>query len=69
MNTPYPELRVDLTQRLRDFADWNKAVERSKQEYRLNPTASCGVTDCERLRAAGRMCSSHAGPNVRRLSA
>lgn len=67
IQTPYPELVTDLTQRLADFAAWNAGIERARREYRINPIASCGVSGCERLRAYGAMCSSHAGPKTRRV--
>jgi hypothetical protein len=66
VNTPYPELTIDVTQRLRDFAAWNAAVEKSRREYRVNPIAACGVSGCPRLRYAGRMCVRHSSVNVRR---
>ncbi len=65
INTPYPELYTDTTATRAAFAEWNAGIQRARQEYRLNPTAACGVSDCDRLRAHGRMCRIHAGPNYR----
>jgi hypothetical protein len=48
-------LDVDLA----ELDAWNAAIRRSRQEYRINPTAACGVTDCDRLRIYGAMCKHH----------
>ena len=66
MNHPYPELVTYTTALLAALTEWNAANEKARREYRRHPFAACGVTDCPRLaRTTGRMCSSHAGPNVR----
>lgn len=41
MRTPYPELTIDVTQRLRDFAEWNLGIQRSRIEYAIHPFANC----------------------------
>lgn len=38
---------------------WNAGIRRSRQEYRINPIAACGIDGCDWLRVHGAMCKHH----------
>jgi hypothetical protein len=62
MTTPYDLPSIPYAD---EIAAWTAAVVKARREYRINPFAACGVTDCDRLRTCGRMCKHHAGRNYR----
>lgn len=41
MNTPYPELLIDTTAIAAELAAWNRAIQRSIDEYHTHPQSSC----------------------------